>query len=89
MERIRFTRAQAQNEASRRATEFVSELPSCTGFRLRGAHPDTTMPKSQSSKHPIAWLVVFGLDQPDGSVMDGGELFVAVDLESGAIAIRE
>jgi hypothetical protein len=47
------------------------------------------MPKSQRSKHPIAWLVVFGLDQPDGSVMDGGELFIAVDLESGAIAIRE
>jgi hypothetical protein len=89
MGRLRFTRQQAQNEAARRASEFLSGLPSCTGFRLQGTHPDTTVARSHNSKHPVAWLVVFRLDQPDGGVMDGGELFVAVDLESGAVAIRD
>jgi len=89
MGRLRFTRQQAQNEAARRASEFVSGLPGYTDFRLQGTHPDTTVPKSHNSKHPVAWLVVFRFDQRAGGVIDGGELFVAVDLESGAVAIRE
>jgi len=89
MGRLRFTREEAQLEAARRASEFVSGLPSCTGLRLRGTHPDTTAPQSRASKHPVAWIVVFSLDLPDGTVMDGGELFVAVNLDSGAGAIRE
>jgi hypothetical protein len=89
MGRLRFTREQAQLEAARRASEFVYGLPSCTGLKLRGTHPDTTVPQSVASKHPLAWVVVFSLDLPDGAVIDGGELFVAVNLESGAVAIRE
>jgi hypothetical protein len=89
MGRLRFTREDAQHEAARRASEFVSGLPSCKGLRLRGTHPDTTVPQSSASKHPVAWVVVFSLDLPDGAVMDGGELFVAVNLDSGAVAIRE
>lgn len=89
MGRIRFTREQAQDEAARRASDFVSGLPNYAGLRLHGTHPDTTMPQSRNSKHPAAWLVVFAFDPPDCRVMDGGELFVAVDLESGAVAIRE
>ena len=71
MGRLRFTREEAQLEAARRASEFVSGLPSCTGLRLRGTHPDTTAPQSRASKHPVAWIVVFSLDLPDGTVMDG------------------
>jgi hypothetical protein len=87
MGRLRFTREQAQHEAARRASEFVSGLPNCAGFRLRGTHPDTTVSPSRNSKHPVAWLVVFAFDPP--GVMDGGELFVAVNLESGGVGIRE
>jgi hypothetical protein len=47
------------------------------------------VPQSSVSKHPVAWIAVFGHDLPDGTVMDGGELFVAVNLDSGAVAIRE
>lgn len=89
MGRIRFTREQAQHEAVRRASEFVSGLPSyASSVRLRHALPDPTAAKSCTSKHPIAWIVVFASDLPDGAIMDGGELFVAVDLESGVVAIR-
>jgi hypothetical protein len=47
------------------------------------------VPRSRNSKHPVAWLVVFAFDPPEGSVMDGGELFVAVNLDSGTVVIRE
>lgn len=89
MGRLRLTREQAQHEAARRALEFVSGLPNCAGVKLLSAYPDTTTPRSRSSKHPVAWLVVFSFDLPNGAILDGGELFVAVDLESGAVAIRE
>ncbi len=90
MGRLRFTREQAQREAERRASEFVCGLPNCAGVRLWGAHPDRTVPQSRSSKHPVAWVVVLASDPPDGGgLMDGGEMFVAVDLESGGVAVRE
>jgi hypothetical protein len=87
MARLRFTREQARAEASRRAAEFVSARPTFAGARLRGAYPDTTVPRSHSCKHPVAWVAVFAFDPPGGTVMDGGELFVSVDLESGAVAV--
>jgi hypothetical protein len=83
-----FTREAAQVEAARRALEFVSGLPSCTALRLRSMHPDTTVPQSGASKHPVAWIVVFSLDLPDGAAMDG-QVVVAVNLDSGAVTIRE
>ena len=88
MARLRFTKAQAQAEASRRAAEFVSARPTFAGARLRGAYPDAAVPQSQNSKHPVAWVAVFAFDPPDGALMDGGEFFVSVDLESGAVAVR-
>jgi hypothetical protein len=89
MERLRFTLEQAQDEAARQAAAFVTGLPNCAGARLRGTYPDATVPQRRGSKHPVAWVAVFGFEPPDGVVMDGGELFVAVNLESGAVAVRE
>jgi hypothetical protein len=88
MSRLRFTREQAQAEASRRAAEFVSARFTYAGAQLRGTYPDTAVPRSRSSKHPVAWVAVFAFDPPGGAVMDGGELFVSVDLESGVVAVR-
>ena len=46
------------------------------------------MPPSRASKHPVAWVVMYSPVPPEGGAMDGGELFVAVDLELGTIGPR-
>lgn len=88
MRRLRFTREEAEAEASRRAAEFVAQLPRCEFMRQQGVYPDTTVVRSHSSKHPVAWVVVFAYEPGEGAVMDGGELIVTVDLESGVVAVR-
>ena len=82
---LRFTRAEAEAEAIRLAEAFVVGLPGCASLQCVGALPDWTMPGSHASKHPVAWLVVF---LSPGATMNGGELFVAVNLETNAVAIR-
>jgi hypothetical protein len=88
MARLQFTREQAKAEATQRAEHFVAGLANGSGARLADAFADTSVPGSRSSKHPVAWVIVFTFDPPDGAVMDGGELLVSVDLESGVIAVR-
>ena len=87
--RLRFTRADAEAEATRRATEFVAGLADSASYRCVRAYPDSSAAKSNSSKHPVAWIVVFVSVQPPGVVMDGGELFVVVNLEARVVAIRD
>jgi hypothetical protein len=89
MARIRFTRQQAHAEASRRAEQFVAGLSNCANLRLRGCIPDSRVPQSRSSKHPLAWVAVFAMGSIEDCVIDGGELFITVDLESSAVAVRE
>jgi hypothetical protein len=84
--RLRYSRAEA--EATRRAEAFVAGRPDRDQLRHRGTYPDSSAPPSRSSKHPVAWVAVFAPIPPDGGVIDGGELFVAVDLESGSVAVR-
>lgn len=87
MARQRYSREQAQIEAIRRAEAFAVDWPDRGRSQLRGAFPNTGVPPSQASKHPVAWLVVFAPVPPEGGVIDGGELFVAVDLESGSVGL--
>ena len=89
MARLRYSQEEAQAEATRRAEAFVAGRPDLAKWRHRGTHPDTLVPPSRASKHPVAWVAVFVPAPPDGGVIDGGELFVAVDLESGSVAVRE
>lgn len=89
MARLRFTRAEAEAEATRLASEFVAGLPGTSTDRCIGAFPDKTIPRSRASKHPVAWVVVFKTPQPPGVVMDGGELFVKVNLETNSVAIHD
>jgi hypothetical protein len=86
--RIRYTWQEAHDEASRQATEFVAKSPHYRGLRLRSCHPDSTRVQSRDSKHPLAWLAVFAIDPPGEAVIDGGELFVTVDLESNIVGVR-
>jgi hypothetical protein len=89
MARLRYSWLEAQAEATRRAESFMAVRPDRDRFRLRGAGPDTLVPPSQASKHPVAWVVMYAPVPPEGGVIDGGELFVTVDLESGAVGVRE
>mgnify|MGYP006969361497 CR=1 FL=1 len=89
MTRRRFTRAEAEAEATRFASEFVAGRRGCSSDHCVGAFPDATAPRGRASKHPLAWVVVFKAPQPPGVVMDGGELFVAVNLETNTIAVLE
>lgn len=88
MGRLRYSLTEAQAEATRRAEAFVAGRPDHGEFRLRGAHPDSLVPPSRASKHPAAWVVVFTPAPAEGGVIDGGELFVAVDLELGTVGLR-
>ncbi len=87
MVRLRYSRAAAEAEATRRAEAFVAGRPDWNWYRHRGTVPDTPAPPSPASKHPVAWVAVFVLIPPDGGLIDGGELFVAVDLESGTVSV--
>lgn len=89
MTRLRFTRTEAETQAKRLASDFVSGLPWASSYRCVHAHPDTTVPKSGASKHPVAWVVMFKSPDPPGVVVDGGELFVTVNVETNAVAIAE
>jgi hypothetical protein len=85
---LRFTRRQAEAEAICLSTEFVSDLPDAASSRCIGAYADEMAPKSRSTKIPVVWVVGFVFHPPE-VVMDGGELFVTVDLETKVVAIRE
>jgi len=86
MPRLRFSREEAEAEARRLATEFVSCLPGVERLQCRSAMPDGLEPKSSASKHPVAWIVVFAPCQSHEVVMDGGELFVKVNIETKAVS---
>lgn len=89
MGRLRYSRAEAEAEATRRAERFVADRPDREVLRHCGTYPDWVVPPSPASKHPVAWVAVFAPIPPDGGVIDGGELFVVVDLESGSVAVRD
>ncbi len=88
MGRLRYSLTEAQDEATRRAEAFVAGRPDRDRFRLRGAGPDSMVPPSRASKHPVGWVVVYAPVPPEGGAIDGGELCVAVDLELGTVDLR-
>lgn len=84
MSRLRYTYTEAQQEATRLATEYLSKLPGAEKARLKGVQPDNTAPKSRATKFPVVWSVCFVFHPPD-VVMDGGELFLKVNVETMAV----
>ncbi|VTU02344.1 unnamed protein product [Gemmataceae bacterium] len=85
MARLRYSRAEAEAEATRRAEAFVAVRPDRERFRFRGAFPDTAVSPRRASKHPVVWVAMFQLIPENGDVIDGGELLVSVDLETGRV----
>ncbi len=87
MPRLRFTREEAEAEATRLATEFVAGLPGDEPSRCTGAIPDPFATQSRSTKHPVSWIVRFVFHPPE-LIQDGGDLLITVHLETGAVTIR-
>jgi hypothetical protein len=87
--RVRYSLAEAEAEATRRAKVLVANRTDRDQLRHCGTFPDTLVPPSRASKHPVAWVAVFAWVPLNGEITDGGELSVAVDLESGSVGIRD
>lgn len=81
MARLRYTLSQAKEEATRLATEYAQRQPWFSQARIKGTVPIASAPKSGSSKFPVMWSVVFVFHDPD-IIMDGGELFLDVNIET-------
>lgn len=88
MARLRYSREEAQAEAVRWAKAFIAEWPDGGQWRFLRAFPNSLAPTSETSKHPVAWFVLFAPVPPEDGVVDGGELWVAVDLESGSVGLH-
>jgi hypothetical protein len=87
--RLRFTRAEAKGEATRLATEFVQSQRNFPPHRWVSTSPSSKASAGAgTSKHPVVWNVMFVPVMPAGTVMDGGELVVAVDLSTRLVAVE-
>jgi hypothetical protein len=87
MGRLRYSREEAEAEAIRRAAEFVAKRSDARSWQNPRAMPNPLVPRSKASKHPVTWLVLFPPVLPDGGAIDGGELFVDVDLEANTVEL--
>lgn len=81
--------AEAAAEARRRAESFVTSRKWSDAYYHCGTHPDDPVASPDGSGHPPTWRVVFAPVPPPGSVIDGGELVVAVNLRTGAVTVHQ
>lgn len=88
MPRLRCSREEAKLEAIRIAEEFVARRPDAHNHRILGAHPDDDAHQVGSGKTPAVWIVTFQWHIP-GCTMDGGELFVRVNVQKRHAELRE
>jgi hypothetical protein len=87
MARLRYTRAEAEAEAARLATEYVRTLPDAGDAKLQHVSPGVRAPKSNASKFPVIWSATFVFPAPAGAIVDGGELIVTVNVETKVAAL--
>jgi hypothetical protein len=80
--RLRYTRVDAESEATRLAMEYVSNDPSLSEADLAQVVSSTFAPKSKNSKFPVVWFAVFKFPSRPGVVVDGGELSLHVNIET-------
>ena len=89
MARVRLSRAEAHGEATRRASAFIAERDDRDNWRHISTTPDTLGPSRRAAKSPVVWVAMYAPIPPSDVVIDGGELFVVVDLESGTVGLRQ
>ena len=88
MARVQHSKAEAQAEATRRATAFIAERDDRDYWRHISTTPDTVGPQRRTAKSPVVWVAMYAPILPSAGVIDGGELFVVVDLESDTVGLR-
>lgn len=86
MARLRYTLAEAEEEAVRLAVDAIKQIPNTANARLLGASPLASAPQSSSSKFPVSWNVVFVFHSPE-VVMDGGEMMFDVNIETKEVKL--
>ena len=89
MSRLRHTLEEARDFAELLADNLVAGTSWSSTVQKVGASPASLERQGKSSKHPTVWTVVYQMRMPHGSTIDGGEVFVNVDLESKAATFRE
>ncbi|MDB5389592.1 MAG: hypothetical protein JWM11_5238 [Planctomycetaceae bacterium] len=88
MTRLRYSFEGALARAEQLAKEFAGRQTWGPLARCVGAAPAALEPQGSCSKHPTVWHVCFVFHAPDVA-MDGGELFVLVDLETEAVSVLD
>lgn len=83
MARLRYTLEEARAKATALALEFAAGQAWGQLARCASANPSWVR-QGTSSKHPTVWSVCFVFN-PSDVVMDGGEIFVDVDLETEVV----
>ena len=86
MARVRLSEAEAQAEATRRAAAFIAGRDDRHNWRHVSTTPDVAR---RAGKVPVGWVAMYARIAPDGTVIDGGELLVIVDLASGSVGLRQ
>ena len=81
MPRLRYSLEDAKEAATEIAIEAIRGLSTFQTARLISVSPDKLSGQGHSSKHPSRWIAMFVWHDPS-VILDGGETFVAVDLES-------
>lgn len=89
MPRLRHTLEEARNLAELLADKLIASTSWGSSLQSLGASPATLDTQGNSSKHPTRWIVTCKPRLPQGSTVDGGEVFVSLDLESESATFRD
>jgi hypothetical protein len=81
MARLRYSLEEAKQAATQIAIEAIGMVETDYPARLISVAPDRAARQGLASKHPTRWMAVFVCHDPE-MVLDGGETFVSVDLET-------
>ena len=81
MTRLRYTLDEARAAATGIAKRVIQCVDANQTARLISIRPDRMATQGLSSKHPTRGLAMFVWHDPNVT-LDGGETFVAIDLES-------
>lgn len=89
MARLRYSLEEAREQAELLADQLVAETSWTDTVQRTGAFASSLDRQGKSSKHPTVWTVVYQLRPPQGTTIDGGEVFVKVDLEDESAAFHD
>ena len=89
MARLRHTLEEARLLAELLADNLVATTSWASRVHKVGTWPGSSSLQGKGSKHPTVWVVGYQTIAPEGTTIDGGEIFVEVDLESQSASFRD